>query len=140
MNAIPSINLPNKPCHSQFNDQDWHILAQHWYPVARVEDVTTKPQQVTLLDMNMAIYKTESGNIHLVRDICLHRGVPLSKGWVEGETIICPYHGLHFNEQGKCTKIPAQPDLTKISDRFSLTKFPVVIKIWFGMDEYFRQR
>lgn len=141
MNAIPLINLPDKPCHSQFDDQDWHILAQHWYPVARVEDVTTKPQQVTLLDLNMAIYKTESGSIHLVRDICPHRGVPLSKGWVEGETIICPYHGLHFNEQGKRTKIPAQPDLTKISDRFSLTKFPVVIKyglVWtsiLGRDE-----
>lgn len=26
----------------------------------------------------------------------------------------------------KCIQIPAQPELTKISDRFSLTKFPVV--------------
>lgn len=141
MNAIPFINLPNKPCHSQFDDQDWQILAQHWYPIARIQDVTHKPQQVTLLDMNLALYKTETGQIHLARDICPHRGVPLSKGWVEGETIICPYHGLHFNEDGKCTKIPAQPDLTKISDRFSLTKFPVVLKyglIWtsiLGRDE-----
>ena len=64
MNAIPSINLPNKPCYSQFEDQDWHILAQHWYPVARVEDVTTKPLQVTVLDLNMAIslYTTKKDN------------------------------------------------------------------------------
>lgn len=141
MNAIPVINLFEKPCYSQFENKDWEILAHHWFPVARVDDVTTQPQQVMLLDVKMALYRTENGAIQLVRDICPHRGVPLSKGWVEGEHIICPYHGLQYNEQGKCTKIPAQPELTKISDRFSLTKFPVVQKyglVWtslFGRDE-----
>ena len=128
MNAIPVINLFDKPCYSQFEDQDWRILAQHWYPVARVQDVTSTPQQVVLLDVKMALYRTESGNIHLVRDICPHRGVPLTKGWVEGENIVCPYHGLQYNAEGQCVKIPAQPELTKISARFSLTKFPVVEK------------
>ena len=141
MNAIPVINLFNKPPYSQFDDQDWDILARHWYPVARIQDVSTQPQQVTLLDVKLALYKTESGDIHLVRDICPHRGVPLTKGWVSGENLVCPYHGLHYNGQGKCIKIPAQPELTNISERFSLTKFPVVEKyglIWtsiFGRDE-----
>lgn len=141
MNAIPVINLFDQPCKSRFDPKDWQILAQHWFPVARIQDVSTTPQQVTLLDVNMALYKTESGHIHLVRDICPHRGVPLTKGWVKGEHIVCPYHGLEYNAQGKCTKIPAQPNLTKISDRFSLTKFPVIQKfglVWtsiFGRDQ-----
>lgn len=108
-------------------------MAQYWYPVARVEDLSVQPQRVTLLDVNMALYQTASGEIHLVRDVCPHRGVPLPKGWVEGEEIICPYHGLRYNSAGKCTKIPAQPDLQKISDRFTLTQFPVIIRyglIW----------
>ncbi|MHA3055062.1 aromatic ring-hydroxylating dioxygenase subunit alpha [Acinetobacter sp. ANC 4633] len=133
MNAIPVTQLLNKPCYSQFDSNDWDILAQHWYPVARVEDISTTPQQVMLFDVKLALYKTETGQICLVRDICPHRGVPLTKGWVEGEEIICPYHGLRYNSEGKCTLIPAQPDLTKISDRFSLTSFPVVEKyglIW----------
>ncbi|MFW1807716.1 aromatic ring-hydroxylating oxygenase subunit alpha [Acinetobacter ursingii] len=139
MNAIPVINLINKPCNSQFEDRDWEILSQHWYPVARIEDVSTQPQQVTLLDVKMALYKTESGDIHLVRDICPHRGVPLTKGWVEGEEIVCPYHGLRYNAAGLCTKIPAQPELTKISDRFRLSKFPVVQKyglIWTSIQNH----
>ena len=139
MNAIPVINLINKPCNSQFEDRDWEILSQHWYPVARIEDVSTQPQQVTLLDVKMALYKTESGDIHLVRDICPHRGVPLTKGWVEGEAIVCPYHGLRYNAAGQCTKIPAQPELTKISDRFRLSKFPVVQKyglIWTSIQNH----
>ncbi len=139
MNAIPVINLINKPCNSQFEDRDWEILSQHWYPVARIEDVSTQPQQVTLLDVKMALYKTESGDIHLVRDICPHRGVPLTKGWVEGEEIVCPYHGLPYNAAYQCTKIPAQPELTKISDRFRLSKFPVVQKyglIWTSIQNH----
>lgn len=139
MNAIPVINLINKPCNSQFEDRDWEILSQHWYPVARIEDVSTQPQQVTLLDVKMALYKTESGDIHLVRDICPHRGVPLTKGWVEGEEIVCPYHGLRYNAAGQCTKIPAQPELTKISHRFRLSKFPVVQKyglIWTSIQNH----
>lgn len=128
MNAIPVINLVNKPCYSQFEDKDWEILSQHWYPIAAIDELSTQPKQVTLLDVKIAAYKTESGEIHLVRDICPHRGVPLTKGWVEGEEIICPYHGLRYNSEGKCTQIPAQPDLAKISDRFSLTKFPVILK------------
>lgn len=141
MNAIPVFNLFDQPQCSNFDPTDWNILAQHWYPIARIQDVTVEPKQVQLLDVKMALYKTESGSIHLVRDICPHRGVPLSKGWVEGENIVCPYHGLSYNVDGKCTKIPAQPELTKISDRFSLTKFPVVEKyglIWtslFSRDE-----
>ncbi len=119
MNAIPVINLFNKPCYSQFDDQDWDILARHWYPVARIQDVSTQPQEVTLLDVKLALYKTDSGAIHLVRDLCPHRGVPLTKGWVSGENLVCPYHGLHYNGQGKCIKIPAQPELTNISERFS---------------------
>lgn len=128
MNAIPVLNLFSQPQCSGFEPKDWEILAQHWYPVARVQDVTTDPQQVQLLDVKMALYQTASGTIQLVRDICPHRGVPLSKGWVQGEEIVCPYHGLHYNTAGQCTKIPAQPDLTNISERFSLTKFPVVLK------------
>ena len=128
MNMIPALNPLSAPCQCSFDLQDWEILAQYWYPVARIQDVSTTPHQVTLLDVKMAIYQTDKGEIRLVRDICPHRGVPLSKGWVEGEEIICRYHGLRFDLAGKCTKIPAQPDLTKISDRFSLTQFPVVLR------------
>ena len=126
MNAIPTLTPLAMPCNSSFEAKDWEILSTHWYPVARIQDVSTAPQRVTLLDINMALYKTESGEIHLVRDICPHRGVPLTKGWVDGDDIVCPYHGLRYNTEGKCIQIPAQPELTKISVRFSLTKFPVV--------------
>ena len=128
MQKIPVSHQLTKPAASQFDPTDWEILAQHWYPVARLQDVSTQPQQVTLIDVKLALYHTASGKIHVVRDICPHRGVPLSKGWVEGEELICPYHGLHYDGEGRCTKIPAQPDLTQISERFSLKTFPTLVR------------
>ena len=28
-----------------------------------------------------------------LQDLCIHRGTPLSPGWIEGEEIVCHYHG-----------------------------------------------
>lgn len=46
----------------------------------------------------------------VARDLCLHRGAPLSAGWIEADEIVCPYHGFRYGTNGRCTKIPAHPD------------------------------
>ncbi len=54
MNAIPTLTPLAMPCNSSFEAKDWEILSTHWYPVARIQDVSNAPQRVTLLDDNMA--------------------------------------------------------------------------------------
>ena len=105
-------------------EEDWHILARHWFPVARCRDIGDKPVSVRLLDVDLALYRFEGG-YRAVRDQCPHRGVPLSMGWVEGDQLICPYHGLHFGPDGRCTKIPAQPNFVP-PDKFRVEQFPLV--------------
>jgi len=39
--------------------------------------------------------------------------------------LTCAYHALHFNYEGKCTRIPAHPDI-KIAGKMCLTTYPVV--------------
>ena len=34
----------------------------------------------------------------------------LSKGWVDGNSIVCPYHGWAYDGDGACVKIPQRPD------------------------------
>lgn len=49
----------------------------------------------------------------------------LSRGWVTDGQIVCPYHGLHFAADGRCTAIPSEPG-ARIPDQMSLTVLPSV--------------
>jgi phenylpropionate dioxygenase-like ring-hydroxylating dioxygenase large terminal subunit len=40
-------------------------------------------------------------------DECPHRAARLSQGWVDGDGIVCPYHGWRFDRTGACVEIPA---------------------------------
>ncbi|TYR81264.1 aromatic ring-hydroxylating dioxygenase subunit alpha [Priestia megaterium] len=112
------------PRNCTFNPEDWTILSQYWYPVAQCSEVTEKPIAVTLLDVNLVLYRTK-GQLVAARDLCVHRGTPLSMGWVEDDEIVCPYHGFRYNTEGKCTSIPAHPD-ANISPRLCMTVYPVI--------------
>jgi phenylpropionate dioxygenase-like ring-hydroxylating dioxygenase large terminal subunit len=110
------------PRQCTFAARDWTILAQHWYPIARAADITEKPVAVTLLDLELVVWKTPVG-LHVARDLCPHRGVPLSMGRVEGDELICAYHGLRYGPDGRCRKIPAQPGVSPPA-KFGATVFP----------------
>ena len=118
-----------------FAAEDWAILAQRWFPVARCVDVGDQPLAVVLLDLALVVFRA-GGAIRVGRDLCPHRGVPLSMGWVEGEEIVCAYHGLRYGPDGRCRKIPAEPD-TVPPPQFQVTMFPVVERyglVWTCLD------
>ena len=124
-----------RPRDCTFADGDWEVLAKHWFPITREQDLGEKPVAARLLDVKLVIYRTTEG-VHVARDLCPHRGVPLSMGWVEGTEIVCPYHGLRYASDGRCTKIPAQPNVVP-SDRFRASMLPVVIRyglVWTCLD------
>ena len=125
-----------RPSNSSFSANDWAVLSRHWYPVAMARDVADSPMPVVLLDTPLVVYRTGQG-VRVKLDRCVHRGVPLSMGWVEGDELVCRYHGLRFGPDGQCTRIPAQPEL-KPSPRFCLTSFPAVERyglIWTCLDD-----
>lgn len=107
-----------------FAESDWRVLARFWYPVAIAHEVTTKPHAAQLLDERVVVYRLSDGRLSAARDICVHRGVPLSLGHIEGDEIICKYHGLRYDREGRCTCIPAHPNGT-ISPRLRLQMFHV---------------
>jgi len=113
-----------RPRECSYAGDDWDILSRYWFPVARSADVESKPVEAKLLDVNLVVYRTSKG-IRVARNQCPHRGVPLSMGWVEGDEIVCAYHGLRYGTDGRCTLIPAQPNV-KPSDRFRAGVLPSV--------------
>ena len=102
--------VPVMPLDCSFAEADWHLLAQAWHAVALSTEVGAAPFKATLLDEPLVLYRI-GGELVAARDVCPHRGVPLSKGWADGEGVVCPYHGLRFGEGGRCNRIPASPNL-----------------------------
>ena len=114
---------PTPPARCTFEPDDWLRLAKCWHPVARAEDVGGAPLKATLLDEPLVLYRIK-GSVVAARDVCPHRGVPLTLGSHDDEGIICPYHGLRFGEEGRCNRIPSSPD-QPVPARLHLTHYAV---------------
>jgi phenylpropionate dioxygenase-like ring-hydroxylating dioxygenase large terminal subunit len=61
-----------------------------------------------LLGEPVLLGRMRDGQVFAMRDICPHRGVPLSAGKILSEnTVECPYHGWRFRRDGVCSAIPS---------------------------------
>jgi nitrite reductase (NADH) small subunit len=38
-----------------------------------------------------------NGTISAMDNVCLHRGGPLGQGMIEGDKLVCPWHGWQWN-------------------------------------------
>ena len=112
------------PRNCTFAESDWRALAPFWYPVAFSHEVKNTPFAAKLLDVRLAVWRLANGTAVAARDLCLHRGAPLSMGAVEGDELVCKYHGFRFNGAGHCVRIPAHPNAA-IPPKLRLQTFPV---------------
>lgn len=98
------------------------VLRNQWIAVCREMDVTDKPYSVTVLGERVVLFRNEDG-IHALKDLCIHRGAPLSLGEVKKGCLVCPYHGWEFNSNGQCVKIPQLPEGTPITSKAKAIPF-----------------
>jgi phenylpropionate dioxygenase-like ring-hydroxylating dioxygenase large terminal subunit len=84
------------------------VLRDYWHPVVRLSDLHDRPVPFTLLGEKIALYRVGDRPVAL-QDLCIHRGSPLSLGWLEGETLVCGYHGWAYGPDGACVRIPSLP-------------------------------
>ena len=60
-----------------------------------------------------------------MRDICPHRGMPLSFGQCDGDCVECAYHGWQFDQAGRCRHIPALIEGSPLQpDKIGITTYP----------------
>ena len=101
----------------------WPALREYWHPVAFSEDLKDdKPLGVTLLDEPIAVCRL-AGQVRAFHDLCVHRGTPISLGWVERETLVCAYHGWTYQGDGQCVRIPSVPPEHPIPKKACLTAY-----------------
>ena len=105
-----------------------------WWVAARSDEVTTKPMLRWLLETPVVLYRLEDGTPAALYNRCPHRWAPLSEGYVTGNKIICPYHGMEFDTNGHCTKAPTQTMMPKTAQipAFTVREAGAFIWIWMG--------
>ncbi len=109
----------------------------HWYVVARAAEIGSELTPVTICGEHVVLYRTSSGDVVALDDRCPHRGFPLSAGALIGDQVQCGYHGLRFDQCGKCVRVPGQD---RIPSRANVPTRPVVeqgawIWMWTGVRE-----
>src|SRR5688572_25748500 len=82
-------------------------MRRFWHPVAYADELGPGPQKVMLLGEEIALARL-GGEVRAFRDLCAHRGTPMSLGWVEDDQLRCAYHGWTYGPDGVCTAIPAR--------------------------------
>jgi phenylpropionate dioxygenase-like ring-hydroxylating dioxygenase large terminal subunit len=79
-----------------------------------------------ILGERIVFGRDSSGEAFALRDNCPHRGVPLSEGWFENDTIQCCYHGWQFGTTGVCKNIPAiAPDSKVDFSKIRVFRYPL---------------
>lgn len=95
-----------------------------WYPACLTEELTDKPLRVKIFGLRFVAFRDSSGEAHLLSDTCIHRGGSLSKGWVEDDCVVCPYHGWQYDGSGACANIPSQAK-GKAPGRAKVDSYPI---------------
>ncbi len=113
------------------------MLRDHWYVAGWSGDVTRAPLSRIILGEMVMLFRREDGTAIALEDRCPHRNLPLSEGRVVGNLVECGYHGLVFNEFGKCTHLPGSDTIPSWA---GVRRFPVIerqgwVLIWMGDPE-----
>jgi len=105
-----------------------------WYVAAFSRDVGRELIERWYLDQPVVLYRREDGTAVAMSGRCPHRHFPMAAGRLEGDTLICGYHGIAFGPDGRCTHIPTQD---RVPPAFGIRTFPIAERwewlwIWMG--------
>ena len=80
-----------------------------WHPLTASRNVGTAPLAVDRMGERIVLWRDAKGAIHAQEDRCPHRGARLSQGRVREDAIVCPYHGISIDGDGRIASVPALP-------------------------------
>lgn len=76
--------------------------------VARMDELPSGQGKLVQVNHKRIALFNIGGRYYAIDDVCPHRGGPLSEGELEGEAVICPWHGAIFDlASGDVKRFPA---------------------------------
>jgi len=113
------------------------LIRNVWYMGAWSHEVQDEPLARRILATPMVFFRGTDGMVGALEDRCCHRAAPLSLGRVQGNHLQCGYHGLCFNTQGACVRVPGQdmvPPAARVPS-FQVVEQDAIVWIWMGEPE-----
>lgn len=114
------------------------LIRNLWYVAGSSDEfLCGKLVGQTIVGLPLVLWRSHTGEIVAFDGRCCHKKMPLASGTLlDDGTLECAYHGLCFDTQGKCVKIPSQPG-RPIPSRAKLRPYPIVeqdgqVWIWMG--------
>ncbi|MFJ3057231.1 Rieske 2Fe-2S domain-containing protein [Herbaspirillum sp. NPDC087042] len=110
------------------------FVFNEWYVAAFAAELKQALLPRTLLGKRIVMFRTSAGKPVALADRCAHRAFPLSRSRLEGDTVVCGYHGFRYDEQGNCIEVPSAANCPK---GVGVAQYPLVergplVWIWMG--------
>jgi vanillate O-demethylase monooxygenase subunit len=135
MTALPD-RIRNAALRAQADlaDETTPLLRNAWYVAALGAEVTRQPLARRLLDIPVVLYRRQDGRAAALEDRCAHRSFPLSRGQVQGDSLVCGYHGACYGADGRCSRVPSQAQVPPgaVVRSFPLHEAGALLWIWPG--------
>lgn len=115
------------------------FLRRFWHPVYQSAKLAAgKAVPLRLLGEDFTLFRGKSGSAHVIAPYCAHRGLKLSVGRVEGDSIGCFYHGWVYDGTGQCIAQPAEKK--SFAEKVRIASYPTqeylgLIFCYFGEGE-----
>jgi phenylpropionate dioxygenase-like ring-hydroxylating dioxygenase large terminal subunit len=110
------------------------FVYDEWYVAAFGDELKHELLPRTLLGKHLVLFRTGDGQPAALADRCAHRAYPLSRGKLEGNTLVCGYHGFRYDAQGDCVDVPSASTCPKGIgvQHYKLVEKGQLVWIWMG--------
>ncbi|HWO65168.1 MAG TPA: aromatic ring-hydroxylating dioxygenase subunit alpha [Umezawaea sp.] len=110
------------------------FVRDQWYVAAYGQEIGRELFARTVLGEPLVFYRAETGEVVALADRCVHRRYPLSESRLDGDTIVCGYHGFTYDKVGTCVSVPGQARIPRTA---RVPSYPVVerdsfVWVWIG--------
>jgi len=134
--SLPTENLINNSRKAMYPlaTRDTPLIFNEWYVAAFGSEVNRELLARVLLGKRLVIFRTEAGKAVALEDRCAHRSFPLSRGRLEGDVLVCGYHGFGYDIQGNLINVPSQKNCPR---GVGVREYPLIeqgplLWIWMG--------
>ncbi|WP_430331304.1 aromatic ring-hydroxylating dioxygenase subunit alpha [Rhodococcus sp. ACT016] len=113
------------------------IVRNQWYVAAYGSEVGRELFARTICGEPILFWRTESGEVTAMSDRCVHRRFPLSQApsRLEGDTVVCGYHGFTYGSDGGCVAVPGQSRIPRTARLQSYTVVEQDSFVWIWISD-----